>query len=87
MVSGCGVHISEVALQKLAVRVGLAQQNGDSASVSKQHDAGVICAARGAEVSSIVHHKALLISFVRPLLAVHESVHYRNLGAFATKWP
>ncbi len=52
MVTGKGVHVAKVALQKVAVRVGLAQQDGNNASLSKQHDAGIVCAVRGAEVSS-----------------------------------
>ena len=42
--------LSEVALPQAAVRVGLAQQDGDTVSLSQQHDAGVICALRRAEV-------------------------------------
>lgn len=58
-VTGNGVHVSELALQKVAVRVGLAQHDDDSASLSKQHDAGIICAVRGAEVRSTVHYRAI----------------------------
>ncbi len=48
----CGgqLRLSEVTLPQAALRVGLAQQDGNSVSLSNQHDAGAICALCDAQV-------------------------------------
>lgn len=76
---GDQLHISGVSVPTAAVRLGIAQQDGDSTGLIRQQDAGILCALRGAEVKMNsspmikVQHDTLLICLLcilsKPLTA------------------